>query len=146
MNADEFERTLDVYQARLTEENDGKWEPDTKVPGSFSSRSPHKRTRTLHLQSMILKMHDLLKEGREGKFYRWLGFMQGILWVRGIYSLDELRAHNRGKCSDPDIYASVVDSIIAIAEEAGHCQFCTHDGSGYHDDGCPMSALLRPDQ
>jgi len=26
---------------------------------------------------------------------RWLGFMQGALWVKGIYTIDELKAHNR---------------------------------------------------
>lgn len=78
MNVDEFEKLLDLYQDRFTEENAGVWEPETKVPRSFSDRSLVKKTRTLHCQSMIQKMHDLLKEGDEGKFYRWLGFMQGV--------------------------------------------------------------------
>jgi hypothetical protein len=24
---------------------------------------------------------------------RWLGFVQGVLWAQGVYSIDELRAH-----------------------------------------------------
>jgi methionine salvage enolase-phosphatase E1 len=28
------------------------------------------------------------------KVMRWLGFLQGALWVKGIYTIDELRAHN----------------------------------------------------
>jgi hypothetical protein len=30
------------------------------------------------------------------KLMRWLGFLQGVLWCDGMYSLDELKAHNRG--------------------------------------------------
>lgn len=33
-------------------------------------------------------------EWRE-KFMRWLGFMQGALWSEGIYTIDEMREHNR---------------------------------------------------
>ena len=29
------------------------------------------------------------------KFHRWLGFVQGVLWVHGIFSLDELREDTR---------------------------------------------------
>ena len=29
------------------------------------------------------------------KLNRWLGFMQGTLWSQGVFTLSELRAHNR---------------------------------------------------
>ncbi len=29
------------------------------------------------------------------KLMRWLGFIQGALWVLGFYSIDEMREHNR---------------------------------------------------
>ena len=29
------------------------------------------------------------------KFNRWLGFMQGILWCNGDFTLNEMRDHNR---------------------------------------------------
>jgi hypothetical protein len=36
------------------------------------------------------------------KAHRWLGFIQGVLWMGGRYSLDELKEHSR-RCSDePD--------------------------------------------
>jgi hypothetical protein len=36
------------------------------------------------------------------KAHRWLGFIQGVLWLSGVYTLDELKEHSR-KCSDePD--------------------------------------------
>ncbi len=30
-----------------------------------------------------------------GKFNRWLGFMQGIFWSQGVFTLDEMKGHNR---------------------------------------------------
>lgn len=33
----------------------------------------------------------------ELKAHRWLGFVQGVLWTQGIYTIDELRAHVSGK-------------------------------------------------
>ena len=29
------------------------------------------------------------------KAMRWLGFIQGVLWICGIYTIDEMREHNR---------------------------------------------------
>ena len=29
------------------------------------------------------------------KANRWLGFIQGIFWTTGLYSIDEMREHNR---------------------------------------------------
>jgi hypothetical protein len=29
------------------------------------------------------------------KAMRWLGFIQGVLWMESIYSIDEMREHNR---------------------------------------------------
>ncbi len=29
-----------------------------------------------------------------GKVFRWLGFMQGVLWTLNVYTIDELRRHN----------------------------------------------------
>lgn len=29
------------------------------------------------------------------KAFRWLGFVQGVLWTKGIYTIDEMRDHNR---------------------------------------------------
>ena len=29
------------------------------------------------------------------KSSRWVGFMQGVLWAQGVFSIDEMRAHVR---------------------------------------------------
>lgn len=33
------------------------------------------------------------------KAHRWLGFIQGVLWMAGCYTLDQLKEHSH-KCSD----------------------------------------------
>ena len=46
-----------------------------------------------HLASMLSRMEDMYDEDPE-KAMRWLGFVQGVLWSQGIYTIDELRIHN----------------------------------------------------
>lgn len=61
----------------------------------YDSRLPDKRIALNHLLSMIPKMEKFIKEGQREKFFRWLGFMQGVLWSFGEFSLNDLRDHNR---------------------------------------------------
>jgi hypothetical protein len=49
----------------------------------------------LHLSSMIPKMKNFLQQNRRDKVFRWLGFMQGVLWTKGIFTLEQLKNHNR---------------------------------------------------
>ena len=44
---------------------------------------------------MLDEMETFLKENRKEELMRWLGFVQGCLWTLGIYTLDDLKNHNR---------------------------------------------------
>ena len=48
-----------------------------------------------HCMFMLEKMEKFVEDGDEGKFYRWLGFVQGILWSSCMYSINSMRDHNR---------------------------------------------------
>jgi hypothetical protein len=60
-----------------------------------------------HMADMIPKMRVMLEEieanggaaavdlPKREKFMRWLGFMQGAFWSRGIYTIEQLKYHNR---------------------------------------------------
>lgn len=48
-----------------------------------------------HLLQMLDQMEVFLEEGRREKTHRWLGFIQGVLWVLRINTLEELKNHNR---------------------------------------------------
>ena len=43
---------------------------------------------------MIPRMQVFVKEGRTEKFMRWVGFIQGVLWILGVYTLEDLMGHN----------------------------------------------------
>ncbi len=48
-----------------------------------------------HCHNMLDQMVQFVKEGRMEKTFRWLGFIQGVLWANGIYTLAELQNHNK---------------------------------------------------
>ena len=50
-----------------------------------------------HLEKMV---QDFIKDGNTAKWekaLRWLGFIQGVLWSAGVYTITELRSHNCGQ-------------------------------------------------
>jgi hypothetical protein len=48
-----------------------------------------------HLRFMCIEAQQFVDEDRTEKAMRWLGFLQGVLWARGFYSLDDLKNHSR---------------------------------------------------
>jgi hypothetical protein len=52
-------------------------------------------TATAHLLTMIPKMREFISQNKLEKAFRWLGFIQGVLWFEGLYTLDELKNDNR---------------------------------------------------
>ena len=48
-----------------------------------------------HCYGMLSQIEEFLKEGKIDKVYRWLGFIQGVLWADRLYTLSELKSHNK---------------------------------------------------
>jgi hypothetical protein len=48
-----------------------------------------------HLRYMMDEIDRFVDEGILDKAFRWLGFIQGILFYEGYYSLDSLKQHNK---------------------------------------------------
>lgn len=48
-----------------------------------------------HCRYMISEMRQMIADRRTEKVMRWYGFLQGVLWVQGIFTLDELKDHSR---------------------------------------------------
>jgi hypothetical protein len=46
-----------------------------------------------HCGWMLDQMVGLIRNNEIEKAHRWLGFVQGTLWVLRIYSIDELKGH-----------------------------------------------------
>jgi len=76
--------------------------PKTEVPhGSFPTFNDDCFA---HLHAMLHQMECFLREGRLDKVFRWLGFIQGVLWIMGVYTVEELKEHNT------DINANITNS------------------------------------
>lgn len=48
-----------------------------------------------HCYGMIPQIREFLADGRREKAFRWLGFMQGVFYAEGIYTIEEMAEHNR---------------------------------------------------
>lgn len=48
-----------------------------------------------HLIYMCETAIGFVREGRTEKAFRWLGFIQGVLWMSNIYTLNDLKNHSR---------------------------------------------------
>ncbi len=53
-----------------------------------------------HAMWMCDKTREFLRSGRFAKVYRWIGMIQGILFMNGVFSLAELKEHNRFEIPD----------------------------------------------
>jgi hypothetical protein len=49
-----------------------------------------------HARWMCEETKRFLREGRFSKSYRWIGMIQGLLFMGGVFSIEELKKHNRG--------------------------------------------------
>jgi hypothetical protein len=68
----------------------GEYPHDAPLP-LFFRRSPA----LAHLEQMLPKMEEFVATGHIDKAFRWLGFIQGALWVLRVYTLEELKNHSR---------------------------------------------------
>lgn len=66
-----------------------------KAKTAFRERFPEKKSHAVdYAITMCEKTKGFIDEGRTEKAMRWLGFIQGVFWTEGVYSIDEMRAHN----------------------------------------------------
>lgn len=59
---------------------------------------PTPRGALAHVHGMLNKIEDFIAEADPkawDKANRWLGFLQGVLWMQGLYTLNQMRDHNR---------------------------------------------------
>lgn len=89
MTRDKIQSVLDLYKIKLNELGIISVQHPHKIP------TPPKNDVLAHCLTMIDQMEDFLKENRIEKVFRWLGFIQGCLWTCGVYTIEELKNHNR---------------------------------------------------
>lgn len=89
MTAEKILEVVSLYEERLS--------VFTSFSGkvSHSLRNPHKFQVIHHCRAMLPEIKEFVKEQRIEKAFRHLGFLQGCLWNQGIYTIEELKNHNR---------------------------------------------------
>lgn len=89
MNIDEIRIVLSIYRQKLDELGI----PKQKAQHDFfpSSNSEY----LAHCHAMLDDMETFLEEGNMDKLFRWLGFIQACLWRAKIFTIEELKKHNR---------------------------------------------------
>lgn len=48
-----------------------------------------------HVMWMCTEIPRHLDAGKIEKAHRWLGFIQGVLWASEVYTIENMRIHNR---------------------------------------------------
>ncbi len=80
---------IDLYRKRFEEQKIGKIDfPHEEYLCSGEQALPH-------CHGMLDQMTTFIHEGRMDKVFRWLGFIQGCLWAARLYTINELKDHNR---------------------------------------------------
>lgn len=93
MTREQVMTVLEVYERNLRRY------ADPKRADEGSLRSPLEPGWTGHVLYMIEQARGI--QDME-KLMRWLGFIQGVQWALGMYSIAELKTHNRTSAADED--------------------------------------------
>lgn len=89
MTPEKIQDVIRIYRAKL---EDLQIEKNSYPHDEFLD---NRRNGLGHCNAMLDKIEGFIKEGRTDKVYRWLGFIQGVLWSQRIYTLNSLMSHNR---------------------------------------------------
>ena len=89
MTSDKVLQVIATYRQRFEDDGIG------KIDYPHDDLLEHVVIGLEHCHGMLDKMVEFVHEGRTEKVFRWLGFVQGILWTNRVYTLTELKDHNR---------------------------------------------------
>ena len=62
--------------------------------GDLNSHAPNKALNHCHHMCRVMR-DELIPQSRTEKAMRWLGFVQGVLFARGEFTVAELKEHSR---------------------------------------------------
>ena len=67
--------------------------PDARVGGSVYRGAKYDALNEAYW--MCQEARKLIRQGRWSKALRWIGFIQGLVWICGLQSISEIKTHNR---------------------------------------------------
>lgn len=82
MTIEQIRQVVELYDSRL-------------YPAAAPVPEQEGGSRLQHVRWMCQQIPKMLDEGHLEKVNRWLGFIQGVLWLENIYTIDQMRNHNR---------------------------------------------------
>ena len=84
--------TIDKYEKKFKEME------ITPLEFPLNKLMEHHKFLTLgHCYAMLPDLRKFVEEGTQKKLekaFRWIGFIQGVLWSKGIFTIDEMRYDN----------------------------------------------------
>jgi hypothetical protein len=90
MTAQQIVLLFNLYDYSLSQH------PDVAAQqANLKVQPPCQRVAWDHALWMCREATTFVVEGRLDKAERWLGFVQGALWILGVFSIDEMREHVR---------------------------------------------------
>jgi hypothetical protein len=90
MTPDRVRQVIEVYQQQLVSQG------LTPLRHEANGVLPTQTVALRHVLWMLGEIRAMLdSEGSEGKVDRWLGFVQGVLWLTGRKTIDQMRDDNR---------------------------------------------------
>lgn len=101
MTDKKINQVLDIYEERVS-----KFDPVALSLMTPGIEDPNQRAAAQgaimqltaqinHIKEMIPKIRRFLTEAHREKAFRWLGFIQGIFYAVGIYTVEDIAEHNR---------------------------------------------------
>lgn len=92
MTDDKLLLLFHAYKAKM----EGAWGVGEGARYDASAPSPTALNQSLaHLHWMCDEAMGFVEAGRREKAFRWLGFIQGVLWSEGLVTIDDLKEASR---------------------------------------------------
>jgi len=92
MTEEKIREAISLYRKKFVEMNIVKETCGLdSFPGSFKAS-------LASCHAILDEVENFLEEGSREKLekaFRWLGFIQGCLWSAGVYTINDLREHNK---------------------------------------------------
>jgi len=120
MNKSKALQLCEIYEAKVLDSPKAVGLTKDKMTEMLHDMPQNTFDTLAHVLTMFGRMKLMVNDDVD-KFCRWLGFVQGILWTEYIYTIEELKDHNRA------IFAGKPGVVF----DNGHTPHSNEDEEGY---------------
>lgn len=101
----------------------GTVKPAQKATNVTNPREDNTHSDFSHLRWCLVNISEFMDRGKTEKAMRWLGFVQGALWMTGLASVDELKDMNKPEpkyYQEPNQELSLIEAMRFIKAVQNH--------------------------